>query len=228
MNRHRTMVLVFSAFMFSIAYKAATGAVIADSLTDFSGVQGQENWYYGFYDGDSVAPFTQGDFEQLPIFALNEWRRSDSPGSSGSYWTSMRPASAIPNGTIPGELGIRELNWAVRRYVSEIAGLVNISGEFQDLFNTVLNDNGIIARIIIDDVEVLTREFDHGFFSTYQIQVPVEVGSVVDFIVDPRQGNDRYDITQFTVTISTVPEPASSTLAALSVLLGCLVCVRVR
>ena len=39
--------------------------IIADSVAEFSGVQGQNNWYYGFYDGDGTNPFSSNDFELL-------------------------------------------------------------------------------------------------------------------------------------------------------------------
>ena len=38
-----------SAFLFSLITTASDAAIIADSVQEFSGVQGQDNWAYGYY-----------------------------------------------------------------------------------------------------------------------------------------------------------------------------------
>ncbi len=39
--------------------------LIADSYDQFANAQGENNWYYGYYDGDAPSPFSPGDFEPM-------------------------------------------------------------------------------------------------------------------------------------------------------------------
>ena len=173
-----------------------SAAVVADSVTEFSGVQGQDNWYYGYYPN-----FGGGSFQQLPYF--------DSNGSVdlGPWWelTPSQPSWALlwADGGHPGWS-----QWVVRRWISEVDGTVNISGEIQD---DNLNGPGYVTtRIRVDGVEYLTRTVglsDPGPY-LYSIDVPVNLGSTVDFIIDPA-GDESYDGTTFTARISAVPVPAA-------------------
>jgi hypothetical protein len=102
--------------------------IIADSVNEFSGTQGQNNWFYGFYDG----PFTSSDFQLMTEF------RTDTPTAFGSevwwvdegtYWTSLGALGGHPSGQSFSCLGrVPAGHWAVRRWVSEVAGEVTISG----------------------------------------------------------------------------------------------------
>src|SRR5688572_9201479 len=56
-------------------------ATVGDSVADFSGVQGQNNWHYGY-----VAPAASADFVVMPQFAGGVWL-----AGSGTFWTSIGP-----------------------------------------------------------------------------------------------------------------------------------------
>jgi hypothetical protein len=45
----------------------------------------------------------------------------------------------------------------------------------------------------------------------YSVLATVSIGTTIDFVVDPKDGNQRFDATRFTsvVSTSTVPEPTS-------------------
>ncbi len=74
-------------------------ATVFDSVEEYSTVQGQDNWYYGYYDGDSSTPYTSADFEEFPeITSGGGWiiHRGDPSG----YWTSLGQYGGHPNGPI--------------------------------------------------------------------------------------------------------------------------------
>ncbi|MFM8007128.1 MAG: hypothetical protein ACKO86_19800, partial [Dolichospermum sp.] len=113
---------------------------IANSQTEFSGTQGQNNWYYGYYDG----PFNSSDFQQMNQFSSSTWYLQN-----GTYWTQLWATGGHPNGQIKsgGRLPVQQ--WAVRRWVSEIDGVVDISG-------SVLGGS-TIGRIFVNGVELLSQ-----------------------------------------------------------------------
>ena len=167
---------------------------IANSELDFSGVQGLNNWYYGYYDG----PFNSSDFQQMTQF------NTDGSGGwqvqAGTYWTGIGSMTAHGNGTNghPGMAPIEQ--WAVRRWVSEANGTIQIEGH---LAKTGMGGNGVIGRIFVDGVEIWSQSID-GYDSTginYQIETVVNLNSIVDFALDPRESNDYYDTTIFTAQI---------------------------
>jgi hypothetical protein len=166
---------------------------IANSELDFSGVQGLNNWYYGYYDG----PFNSSDFQQMTQF------NTDGSGGwqvqAGTYWTGIGSMTAHGNGT-NGNTTIPIEQWAVRRWVSEANGTIQIEGH---LAKTGMGGNGVIGRIFVDGVEIWSQSID-GYDSTginYQIETVVNLNSIVDFALDPRESNDYYDTTIFTAQI---------------------------
>ena len=85
---------------------AICAGVIADSVTDFSGVQGQNEWFYGFYQGTFASP----GFQQMSAFDSGNWYVNN-----GVVWTSLEDVGGHPNGftTSGGRTSVDQ--WAVRR-----------------------------------------------------------------------------------------------------------------
>ncbi|MFM6339292.1 MAG: Calx-beta domain-containing protein, partial [Dolichospermum sp.] len=156
---------------------------IANSQTEFSGTQGQNNWYYGYYDG----PFNSSDFQQMNQFSSSTWYLQN-----GTYWTQLWATGGHPNGQITsgGRLPVQQ--WAVRRWVSEIDGVVDISG-------SVLGGS-TIGRIFVNGVELLSQNIS-GQTANYNLRVAVQKGTFVDFAIDPKDNNDLSDSTLFTAKI---------------------------
>ena len=108
--------------------------VLANSITEFSGVQGQGNWFYGYWNRKTDADGKYSDAEFIPFpnaggafGANNFWT-----GSSWDWFNGDPPFTQITSqGGLPtGDNGNPGLptHWAVRRYVSEASGQLNISG----------------------------------------------------------------------------------------------------
>ncbi len=176
---------------------------IANSQTEFSGLQGHKNWYYGYYDG----PFTSSDFQQMTQFS-GAWFTQ-----YGTYWTFISGNGGHPNGVITGGERTPVEQWAVRRWVSEIDGEIQIYG---NLAKADLGGNGVVGHIFVDGVEVWSQSLagTDGTGFNYQITTKVNRNSVVDFAIDPKDANDGGDSTSFTARINALNQtPTNLTLS---------------
>lgn len=202
-------------------------SVVADSVADFSGVQGQGNWYYGYFDrtvdGD---PYTVNKFRQMTQFlpgpSFNFGCQADPHNPAwfvqdGSYWTSLWVDGGHPNGTnsnIGGCGGNPRLpfeQWAIRRWVSTVSGQIDIDGQIGWATGWETG-SGVVGHVFVDGVEVFSHSvarFDARV--PYSVVAQVNAGSYVDFAIDPN-GVDVSDQAYFTATIT--PEPYSVALLA--------------
>ncbi|MHC4745007.1 MAG: PEP-CTERM sorting domain-containing protein [Planctomycetota bacterium] len=183
--------------------------IIADSAGDFSGVQGQDNWYYGYYDGDVRLPFTPSDFELSPNLVTNDEGQWWMPqAGAGGYFTRVGQYYMHPNGLITsgGRQSIE--HWAVRRWISEVSGEITISGNLSDRDGGY--GDGIIGYILADGVKIFEqRIYDSDYDGVdYMVTASVNTGSIVDFAVAPGpNSSDIRDMTRFTAVIT--PEPGT-------------------
>lgn len=202
-----SLVFCFSAVVFA-------GNPIADSASEFSTTQGNGNWYYGFYDGDSLFPYSnnsQGDdFELMTYYGpQNRWWVKE---GSGGYWTDIGATLIHPNGTQTQYLGrLRELHWAVRRWISEVQGQVTINGHFAKDSAGGVGGDGISGCVLINGAKIWSQTIT-GYNTTgldFSITTNVVQGMPVDFAVTPGPSNDDwYDTGIYTVTITAIPEPS--------------------
>ncbi|MGE3108649.1 MAG: GC-type dockerin domain-anchored protein [Phycisphaerales bacterium] len=186
-----------------MACGAASAQVIAFSHDDFSESQGYRGWYYGYFDGNSDTPWGLNDFEPLPIFDGYRWRREDGPTG---FWTSLDRDGGHPNGTITSGGRQRELNWAVRRWVSDGNYILHLTGRLWDADPTPTQGNGVIGYIMVDGDKVWQATVENGneHGATYDVEVCTVTGTIIDFAIAPRDGDDLNDSTGFHSRISTV------------------------
>jgi hypothetical protein len=184
-------------------------SILAWSEPDYGDVQGAGGWHYGHYDGDGegqgnrmgpIGPYTDDDFELLGP-AEDAWER---------YWgdPQLGPIAVREGGAHPSVVQGRAV-WAVRRWVSDVAGTIRISG-------TIGRDtegDGARAAILVDGTEVFSAQVggpDGPETLEYAIAPVVKEGSVVDFAVTPGPGTDLdFDATSFNALI-TLPIAAAS------------------
>lgn len=166
----------------SLLGQAALANFSADSVADFSGTQGYKNWYYGYNNGQD------GDFKFLTTFNGNWYNRL----GKGGYWTQLWPTGGHPNSPDGNAGRLPELQLAVRRYLSPIAGTIRIQGTYQAPTSLVY--------ILINGKRVWTSKGKTPQ-GNYQIDVPVQVRSTIDFVINPA-GNDVDDSTTFTARIT--------------------------
>lgn len=207
------------ALVVLVAATTARGAVIANSQTEFSGVQGQNNWYYGYYnksaDGNSTYDAAT-DFIQFladgssTLSANNFWNGSawDWPVNGNPPWTTLNATGGHPNGsnhTTAGQPEDDDIHWVIRRYISEVGGYLKISGSTATPSAT---GDGTNERIYVDGALVMTQ-FNDGTTNPYVLETTVSIGSVIDFIIEPgNANNDGNDGSTFTAIVET-PEPGS-------------------
>lgn len=191
-------------------------AVVADSVSEFSGNQGSNNWFYGYWDKTSD---TNGiydptnDFVAFPRGTNNVL--SDTNFWDGTKWdwrASGAPAIELSSlgGSPSGNNGNPALtnHWAIRRWVSETNGRLRITGTLACNSQGGTCGDGTIGRILVDGVEVFQRVV-FGTSVGYSIIVNANVGSLIDFVIDAgAANNDLCDSTTFTATIRTAGDSA--------------------
>ena len=153
---------------------------IADSAGEFSGRQGQDGWYYGYYNGDSSNPYSIEDFEQLPVFA-GSWTAGGT-----AYWTEISADGGHPNGQITSGGRKAEPQWAVRRWVSDASGMVTLTGRLAKRYPGSQGD-GIDGYIIVDGEIVWSQHIGEGdtVGVEYALDVFVNSDSILDFALAP-------------------------------------------
>lgn len=182
--------------------------ILADSVCEFSGIQGKDNWYYGYYDGPGMVGVDVTNFHLMSQFVPNGhpavgdiwWVRE------GTYWTSLWAVGGHGNGALVGSVPprIRDEHWAVRGWISEVTGEIVVRGHLAKLDHPeALGFNGVTARIFVNNTERWSQ-FIGPFDSTgrdYELSLAVQVGDRVDFVLDPTDSNDARDASVFTATI---------------------------
>jgi hypothetical protein len=182
-------------------------AIVADSVSDFSGVQGQDNWFYGYYSG-SLDPTS---FSQMNVFDSpsrpNTWLVDEN-----EFYTGIDSIGGHPNGAPSTRNDV--VQFAVRRWIVESTGLFTISGNLADL-DLGFGDNGVVGRIYSGTTEIFSQIIGAGDMAgvDYSWTGNLVAGTTVDFVIDPFQANDFFDSTRFTATIQTnlsvIPEPTT-------------------
>jgi hypothetical protein len=111
-----------------------TPTQLANSVTEFSGKQGSNNWYYGYWNKQSDVNGVYSDID-MSFFpnaneafgANNYWNGSEWDWFNGDPpFTQINAQGATPNASnnVPGRVD----HWPVRRWVSEISGPIKITG----------------------------------------------------------------------------------------------------
>jgi hypothetical protein len=174
-----------AVILFGCGSAVADYLILADSSCEFSGTQGQDNWYYGYYVY-WPAPYNV-DFRLLPSFDGWQWYI---PG----LWTALWDEGGHPEDDWP--------RFAVRRWVSEVAGPINITGRLAKIND--LGGDGIRGYILVDGQEVWSQyiAYNDRIGVNYTINVNVNIGSLVDFAIGPA-GCDTCDGSAFTAIIYT-------------------------
>ncbi len=226
----RVLVCLLFLAVASLAVRSGQAAMIADSQADFSGVQGQDDWFYGLFNqgSDNTNAYSVGEFEEFDVFDGTSWTASDSlVGADNNDFLALNSAGGHPTGLGPPSQD--SLIWAVRRYVSPVDESIAVSFDLRkiNVFNN--RGGGITGRIFVDGVEVYSQFIDNfdGVGEQSTIIVNASVGTIIDFAIDPtgttpQAGTDgifsaRADGSHFSAVISTavIPEPSSFALLAI-------------
>jgi len=184
--------------------------LMADSVAEFSGNQGQNGWSYGYWvkDTDSDGIYEASEFTAFPrgtgnvLNSTNYWNGASWDWPLGNPpWTELTAGGGHPN----AENGNTNLpiHWVIRRYVSETNGPLRITGTLACQSQNGLCGDGVIGHIFVDGVEVFQRSVSYSS-EGYSIVVSANVGSTIDLVIDPGNGNNDFcDSSTFTAKILT-------------------------
>ena len=172
---------------------------VANSVTDFSGVQGQDGWEYGAW---YKSIDTDGIYEATEFKAAVS--RSFLPELG--IW-DFGPGGSSPNTELTADGGQPSAGfltqWAVRRWVSEAEGEITISGT---LGNEDSSGDGIVGRILVNGNEVFQRAVN-GTSGEYSVTTTVALGDAIDFAIDGGiADDDTGDRSTFTASIQGVAQ----------------------
>jgi hypothetical protein len=169
----------------------AVSKLVADSVAEFSDTQGQNGWFYGRYtavgDADSFSEIT-------PYNAVDDlWRGTE------AFQTPLLGALVAHPGADSGD-------WAVRRWVSTVAGTVEFDGLLHKTPGTGIGGDGVVGHILVDGVEVYSQFVDGGdaVGVGYSFSEAVAVGSTVDIALS-WFSTPFFDSADFNVCVSTLP-----------------------
>ncbi|MDO8141159.1 MAG: hypothetical protein Q6358_06630, partial [Candidatus Brocadiales bacterium] len=162
---------------------ANSSEIIADSQNEFSGIQGQDNWFYGYYTSCG----NSSTFTQMTYDTQGYWEETETQPP----WTLLRSSGGNPSAD----------HCAVRRWVSEVNGNITIAGKINK--NDISGGDGITGSILVDGAEVWSQyiAYNDSTGVTYEVNATVNVSSLVDFVISPG-GSEAYDTSDFTATIS--------------------------
>ena len=187
----------------SLLLAAATATVyaqnIADSVAGYSGTQGLNGWWYGYYDvsGDTVPGYDPtNDFAQCTIWDGSIWWAGD------SVWTSLVASSGHPNGSVNNPGRPTREQWAVRRWVSTVTGAFQVYGHIAKE-NTACGD-GTTAMVFLNGTNLLTRSLaaGDGTGSDYSLEVQLQANDMLDFAISAGCcGDAGCDGTTFTAVV---------------------------
>ncbi|HHT9111769.1 MAG: hypothetical protein HZA47_03640 [Planctomycetes bacterium] len=129
--------------------------VIADSQNDFSGVQGQDNWFYGYYTNCG----NSSSFTQMTYDTSGWWEEAETQPP----WTLLRYNGGNPSSN----------HCAVRRWISEVSGDIVITGRVNK--NDISGGDGITASILVDGVNVWSQDIAYNDSTgvTYEVNATV-------------------------------------------------------
>lgn len=221
----------------------ATPVLLADSVADYSGTQGQGGWYYGWYASDDVSSDFGGistdvsNFRQLGSFDnATDWWAMDSNSAGGhptsgatpGSYTVITPDLIHANAAYPAGNISADPQWASRRWVSDFTGTLTISGHIAHYqYSALALGNGTQAYILVDGQTALQYNVAPGDFTgtDYSITLEVTEGSVIELLLGAN-GSPLFDATIFTAQMRGDVVPAPGALALMG--LGGLVAGRRR
>ncbi|MDB4324822.1 hypothetical protein N9971_00605 [bacterium] len=198
----------------SCASQQQDSTVIADSAADFSGAQGSDGWFYGYWDrsSDQDGVYSQAnDFRLLahfgedpinglsrhPEFTTGElWYLED-----GHYYTSLWAEGGHPHGTMDLGVYAKADHWVVRRWISSVDSDVEIVGHAGKVMPWGENWAGDVnVLVVVGDSRVYEAAFSDGG-EGYSVRSTVQAGTPVDFLIGPGSG---IGVIRFTGTIKVI------------------------
>ncbi len=178
---------------------------IGDSRTEFSGVDGQDGWRWGYrnytQDGGTTDYDAANAFIPFPVdgtttrSSVNFWNGSaydwaDDNGNINPPWTALARENTHPNGTNNGDE-----HWTIRRWIASGLGEETPVAVIWHTRKGNPSNDGITGSIHLNGNEIdtvtLPGNDTSGFIRFYYIHV--DDGDIVDQVLTPQGVTDRGD-----------------------------------
>lgn len=214
----------------------ANPILIADSIADFGGVQGENGWSYGWYsqddlslggtlsaDGSAFNPFSSFD-ANTGWWSTDPFSAASTPSQGASPGTYAVITAELMHAHAPSPLAnlSAENLWVSRRWTSATSGLLTLSGTIahDDYGGGFMAGNGTEAHILVDGVAVFSYDVQFQDFvgTQYLFDVNVVEGTTIEMLLGAK-GDPSYDATRFDMQITAVPAPGAVALIGLGGLL---------
>jgi hypothetical protein len=171
-------------------------------MSGFSGKQGSDGWFYGYWDrtADTDKIYSQTtDFQLLRHFGSDFNHPDFTTGKRWTlkddlYFTALWAEGGGPNGTWEGGTRAKVEHWAVRRWVSTVDGPVTIGGHIAKILPWGGRDSGRV-HVVVDGATVYSAALASGLEwgggsvyiggTNYSVNATVHIGSLVDFLISP-------------------------------------------
>jgi hypothetical protein len=170
--------------------------VVADTVDDFSDEQGENSWFYGYWD---AANDPDGRYDPATDFKPMEYCRENT-------WLPAGRCDADPEWTQNLSHGLQhaetdpQLELPVRRWVSDVSGPARLSAEHD--INGGGSGDGTRALLLLDGDEIWQNEaLPGGPPGQAVLEVELEQGTLVEQLLHPRQ-QQAEDMTYFSITLS--------------------------
>ena len=195
MMRFKVISLLIAA---GLVADARAGSDCWNIRLDFSGVQGDQNWSYGYRESG-------GPFVLMPEYTPPVSWNVHYSGPPPIYWTHITLLGNValmhPNGLITS--GGREPvdHEAVLRWTSPLAGSVTVATTAGK--ENTARGNGV-DWIVRHNGAVLQNSFiafNDAIGVSYETTLQVAVGDTIDFALNSHLSNDLADTTHFTAII---------------------------
>jgi hypothetical protein len=170
--------------------------VVADSAADFAAVQGENGWWYGYWN---AADDPDGSYDPETDFNLMEYCRTNT-------WLPSGTCSTAPEWTMNLSDGLQHaetepyLELPVRRWVSDVSGKARIFA--RHYINGGQSGDGTRALLFVDGVQIWRNEaLPNGTQGEITLEVALEVGTIVEQLLHPRQ-TQAEDMSYFSITVA--------------------------
>lgn len=186
---------------------------LADSVAQFSGEQGAHGWRYGYWDREhdvDGAYDPDADFELLPHFGVDPVNRLSGREEfhTGELWflddgrvfTSLWATGGHANGAVLGPPYAPDEQWAVRRWTSDHAGPVTVSGHAGKTMPWGELWSGEVAVRVVVDGETLHTASVGAEREPFRFDTELREGSHVDLLLGPAPSVGVADFAMTVVT----------------------------
>lgn len=156
----------------------------ASSREQFSDVQGQDGWSYGYYGGAIGASFTPADFQQLPSYDPTNQVWAIDP-TFATTWTQI--GMELMHSNVDPGLAEPE-QWAVRRWTSDVSGSVVLVGHLAKADTmTCSSCDGVTGAILTNAGTAWSQHIaaDDGAGVNLTLPLTVSQGDPIDVALEP-------------------------------------------